>query len=463
MSIMLSLRRITKAHFRTGLTLLFITLAFISAAVSAVTHTTLQLSIGTQKSYQSTQAISRAAIGDPAIADINVINDKALLITPKQVGTTNLTIWKKGQKQAEEIELHVAIDTKTAARQLQELDANNLTIEEAGDQLILSGKADSLTQHDAVSKALSIDDKTGIDRSTLAFASQVQIDIKIVEISKDKLQSAGFFLGKNNGIARAISAPGNISGVQSGDSGGFSLQSSNGFLPRSDAFNFIYGRASNGLLGIVSLLEGNGFAYTLAQPSLVAMSGQTAHFLAGGEFPVPVRGGSGTDTSVTIEYKEFGVRLSLTPTVLDTSRIALKVAPEVSDLDFNAGIQSGGVTVPALRVRRTDTTISLGDGESFVISGLISQNTISNVDKLPGLGDIPIIGSFFQSKQLDRNDRELMMIVTPHLVNAFAKDAKLPELPGEQYRNYNPDYIDFLFKETGDFNSQQPRATGFSR
>src|SRR5690606_4039263 len=147
------------------------------------------------------------------------------------------------------------------------------------------------------------------------------------------------------------------------------------------------------LLGVISVLEANGFAYTLAEPSLTAMSGQSATFLAGGEFPIPVEQ---RDGAVTVEYKEFGVRLTLTPTVLDRDRIMLKVAPEVSELDFTAAVQAAGVSVPALTVRRTETAIQLGDGESFVISGLISRNNTGNVDKVPLLGDLPILGAFFK-------------------------------------------------------------------
>ncbi|WP_323135113.1 type II and III secretion system protein family protein [Methylophaga sp. OBS4] len=438
--------------------------AFTSLAVRAEIPL-LKLEAGSQHSYLYGQRIARVAVGDPEIADVTVIDKSQLLITPKKPGATSLKIWADGNsKQPEEVSLLVTVSDGLAAHGLDTLGDSDLAIEAAGGELRLSGESASLEQHAGVRGMLGFDADNGVDATTLNYDAQVQIDIKIVEISKNRLQSAGFFLGKNNDSrTRALSSPGNISGVETGQNGNFSLLSSSGFLPNSDAFNFIYGRATDGLLGVISVLEGNGFAYTLAEPSLMAMSGQSANFLAGGEFPVPVRGASGTDNSVTIEYKEFGVRLSLTPTVLDPNRIALKVAPEVSELDFNAGIQSGGVAVPALRVRRTDTSVALGDGESFVISGLISQNTLASVDKVPGLGDIPIIGAFFQSKQIDRNDRELLMIVTPHLVRPLARDAALPALPGEKYRNYERNFFEFLFMEDGSFADRQPVSTGFSK
>lgn len=186
---------------------------------------------------------------------------------------------------------------------------------------------------------------------------------------------------------------------------------SNAMVPlNNNMFNIVWGGGSSKVLGMLNAMENSGFAYTLARPSLVAMSGQSASFLAGGEFPIPVPNGEGN--GISIEYKEFGVRLTLTPTVVGSDRILLKVAPEVSELDFTAGITIAGTAVPALNVRRTDTSISLADGESFVVSGLISTKNSSQVGKFPGLGDIPILGAFFRDSQINREERELLMVVT---------------------------------------------------
>lgn len=435
-------------------------LLWLVMAVPAYAET-LSLEKGMQQRYQPGVTIGRVAVGDPAVADVTVIDSKEVLITPLAAGSTSLTIWPREGDGVKQLTLFVGAAKTDAENSLQQMKTPDLSVGASGEQLQLEGEIPSLEQHAAVRKTLGFDADNGVDSSKQSgYSSQVQIDIKVVEISKSRLQSAGFFLAKglNGRTPRALAAPGGITGATIGDS----ISLSGNAIPESNAFNLIYGRQSNGLLAALSMLEGNGFAYTLAEPSLMAMSGQSANFLAGGEFPVPVRGGS-FDNSVTIEYKEFGVRLSLTPTVLDENRIALKVAPEVSELDFNAGIQTGGVTVPALRVRRTDTSVMLGDGESFVISGLISQNTIANVDKLPGLGDIPVLGAFFRKNELDREDRELLMVVTPRLVQPLARDAKLPELPGERYRNYDPNFAEFMFLENGRFGDKAPVSSGFSR
>ena len=194
----------------------------------------------------------------------------------------------------------------------------------------------------------------------------------------------------------------------------------------------------------------------LAEPTLVALSGQTASFLAGGELPIPVNQGGSNGNSITIEFKPFGIRLMVTPTVLANDRIALKVAPEVSELDFSSGVDTGGVTVPGLITRRADTAIELASGESFAISGLVSQQLNSNVDKIPGLGDLPILGAFFKTTHFEREDRELLMIVSPHLVKPLAQGASKLPLPGEEYQNYMPGLYEMQFGETGDFDPDGP-------
>lgn len=416
----------------------------------------LSLTKGIQQDYQTSGEIERVAVGDPEVLEVTVTGANQLLITPQQAGTTSLKIWTASGR--DDLEVTVSASEKNLQHQLDQMGAD-YRLDAAGDKVQISGDIKSLEEHAAVRNTLG---DGVVDRAEFAHDAQVQIDIKVVEVNRNKLQSASAglsFIKPNSDRIRGVTPPGGSllepGGIREGLSG----------LADGDGFNFSFGRIKgNGeeILGVLSILESNGFAYTLAEPSLMAMSGQSANFLAGGEFPVPVRGG-GFDNSVTIEYKEFGVRVSLTPTVLDDQRIALKVAPEVSELDFSAGIETAGVTVPALRVRRTDTSVALGDGESFVISGLVSRNTIANVDKLPGLGDIPVLGAFFRSNVIDREDKELLMIVTPRLVRPIARDAELPALPGEKYRDYDPGFAEFLFLEDGRFADRPPVSSGFSK
>ncbi|HZV98702.1 MAG TPA: type II and III secretion system protein family protein [Methylophilaceae bacterium] len=411
----------------------------------------LTLEAGSQETYTHPQAIKRVAVGNPAVAGITVLSTHDLLITGKQAGVTEVSLWEseKASKPARVIRVEVNVSASMERQRLEAADAGSLQASASGNGMILSGWATSLEKHALAQQALALDPKQPLDASTAAFDSQVQIDIKVVEVSRQSMKRAGLFLSKNQpNTTIAIGSPGTLSSVVSSGNG-FTLNSSSGFLPINNAFNLILGNATSGLLGTLSVLEANGFAYTLAEPSLTAISGQSATFLAGGEFPVPIRTGGGADSTITIRYKEYGVRLMLTPTVLDANRIYLKVSPEVSELDFANSVQTGGVSVPGLRVRRTDTSVSLGDGESFVISGLVSRNTLSNVDKFPWLGDLPVIGAFFRSTRFDREDKELLMVVTPHLVRPIARDAKLPALPGGEIHNYNPSFSELFFQTGG--------------
>jgi pilus assembly protein CpaC len=438
---------------------MFLLWVLLATAFSTSALETISIDMDRQISYPYYgKGFKRVAVGNPEVADITVIDERQVLITPKKVGATSLMFWrsdKAGARPDRQVKLLV---TASESLKRQAVDKNDdLEVSEVGNKLKLSGQSASLEGHNQARQSLDEKSAATVDASRLGFDSQVQIDIKIVEISRIRLQNAGLFLGKSGANATyALSSPGNLMGVQSAGSGAILLLSK-GFFPHAQAFNFIYGNASEGILGVISVLENNGFAYTLAEPSLVAMSGQSANFLAGGEFPVPIPQGGSQSGAITITYKEFGIRLSLTPDRPGPEPYRPeKVAPEVSELDTTAGIQSGGAAVPALRVRRTDTSISLGDGESFVISGLVSQNTLGSVDKLPWLGDLPILGAFFRSTHIDRSDKELIMVVTPHLVQALAKGASLPPMPGERFRQYDPNFFQVFFQETGKFRSKSP-------
>lgn len=249
----------------------------------------------------------------------------------------------------------------------------------------------------------------------------VQVDVRVVEFSRSAIKQAGLNLFKsNNGFSFGSFAPSSLQSSSYNPSAGLTVTA---VSPITSAFNLVVGSTSRGIAGNLSVLEQNNLARILAQPTLVALSGQSASFLAGGEIPVPVPQSLGT---ISIEYKPYGIGLTVTPTVLGPNRIALKVAPEASQLDFLNAITINSITVPALTTRRADTTVELGDGESYVIGGLVDRETTSNVSKVPFLGDLPIIGAFFKSLNYQQNDKELVFVVTPHLVSPIAAGASLP-------------------------------------
>lgn len=384
-----------KQRFSLGARLLLVLMLFAGGQAVAMDES-MRMAPGDQKVLNFSAPITKVATSNPEVAKLTVSGSQEVLVTAFKEGSSEITIWQRGESRP--MRSSVAVATT------------------------LGGN--------------------------LPYGTQVQTDIRVLEVSRSELNSLGVYyanLFDGGDSAVGIAPPG--TGYR-----GFSGPGAAQNPLSADGFN-LFGFGSNSLT-IINALEGGGFAYTLAEPSLTSLSGQSASFLSGGEFPVPTRS---NDNGIQIEFKEFGVGLSLTPTVISDQQIILKVAPEVSELDFSAGVQVSGTAVPALTVRRTDTTVELGSGESFVISGLISRNMITSVDKVPFLGSIPFLGAFFKSSRYDRDERELIMVVTPHLVEPLKAGAQVPDLPGQEYDNYKPDAFDLIFGETGRF------KTGYSR
>ncbi|SAL79048.1 type II and III secretion system protein [Caballeronia peredens] len=389
---------------------------------------TIKLTTGAQKPLEAGRVFRRVAVGDPAVADVLVLagNDGVMLVG-KAPGATDVMLWERGRHTPRTWHVEVASQASAAL-----VGAATPAVKVLGNTALVEGSAPTMEAHEravAAAKGSVGKDGTVIDTSSVAAKSVVQVDVKVVEFSKTVLKEAGFnlFSQNNAGFAFGTFAPSSLSSVtRNADTRRLEVT---GTTPISAAFNLLLNSSTHGLFANLSLLESNNLARVLAQPTLVALSGQSANFLAGGEIPVPVPQALGT---TTISYKPYGVGLTLTPTVLGPHRIALKVAPEASQLDFAHAITIDGVSVPALTTRRAETTVELGDGESFVIGGLVDRETASNVSKVPLLGDLPIIGTFFKTLQYSQSDRELVILVTPHLVAPIARGAAVPPLPGAQ-------------------------------
>ncbi|WLE59105.1 type II and III secretion system protein family protein [Burkholderia plantarii] len=430
-----------------------------SVASAAGPDADVDLAVGAQRQIATGRSLQRVAIGDPAVADVLVVkgNGGGVLLIGKSAGTTNVMLWERGRSEPDVYPVHV---TSGAARAL--LGADTPRVDTYGDTTVIAGSATTLEAHQravdvanaaAAARAAAqaggagANGKAGagaaggageggvgsgaassvVDASTISGRNVVQVDVRVVEFSRSAVKQAGLnFFKSSNGFAFGSFAPSSLSSLGSSATSGLAVTAAQ---PIASAFNLVVGSASRGITGNLSILEQNNLARILAQPTLVALSGQSANFLAGGEIPVPVPQALGT---VSIEWKPYGIGLTVAPTVLGPNRIALKVAPEASQLDFVNAITINGVTVPALTTRRADTTVELGDGESYVIGGLVDRETTSNLSKVPFLGDLPIIGAFFKSLSYQQNDKELVIIVTPHLVSPIAAGTTLPSAPGEQ-------------------------------
>ncbi|WP_144113594.1 type II and III secretion system protein family protein [Paraburkholderia sp. BCC1886] len=411
----------------------------------ALTAQTVALTVGGQQQVATGHVLQRIALGDPTVADVLILKGagrSGVLLVGKAAGTTSLMVWERGQDVP--VKYTVTVITPAAASLLG---PDTPSVNVLGGTALVAGSASTMEAHQrAVVAAEGSLGKGGaagkdggvavdgsvFDTSTIASRSVVQVDVRVVEFSRSVLKEAGFnFFKQNNGFTFGSFAPSALTSVSATAGSAPTLTSTS---PITSAFNLVFNSASHGLFANLSLMETNNLARVLAEPTLVALSGQSASFLAGGEVPIPVPQGLG---STAIEFKSYGVGLTLTPTVLSPQRIALKVAPEASQLDFANAVTISGVSVPAFTTRRADTTVELGDGESFVIGGLIDRETASNVSKVPLLGDLPIIGAFFKQLSYQQNEKELVIIVTPHLVSPLAKGATLPSTPGEQSEQRN--------------------------
>lgn len=256
----------------------------------------------------------------------------------------------------------------------------------------------------------------------------VAVDVQFAAVSTSTLDALGFNFSRLTGdIQGAVISPNSLNSAAF-NADGLSISAS---APIQEAFNLFLAAPNRGIGAALSALSSTGLSQLLAQPTLLARSGEQASFLAGGEVPIPVPGvaAAGVGNAVTIEYKQFGVRLAVTPFVLKNDRIVLKVAPEVSELDFSIGLQLQGFVVPGLRRRSAETTVELNAGQSFVIAGLSFSNSNVTDSRVPFLGDIPILGALFRRQREANEQQELIIVVTPRVVSALNPD-EIPPLPG---------------------------------
>ncbi|MGE8567246.1 MAG: type II and III secretion system protein family protein [Achromobacter sp.] len=399
----------------------------------------------------------RIAIGDPEVADVKILPASgkragSLLIYGKKAGTTQLQIWtgNNAAPQIWNVRVASSVQAALASRGID----GGVNVDIAGDRAVVSGYAETPLAQIAAAKAAAaaVGDKNVVDVSTAGTGGVVQVEVKVVEVSRSVMKQAGINFAASNGPWGSTSAQ-PLSGLSS------PLGFNRGGVLAS-GFSLFYD--SNNFAARLRLLQSNGMARVLAEPTLVALTGQSASFLAGGELPIPEAGGLGT---TTVTFKPFGIGLTVTPTVLSRDRISLKVAPEASELDYSNGVaintsSENTMIIPALRTRRADTTVELGDGESFVISGLVSRQTKAMVNKVPMLGDLPIIGAFFRSVDYTQEDTELVIVVTPRLVRPIARGVTLP-LPGGRQEVSDSTFNAWGYYLMGPVGGQQ--MPGFSR
>jgi pilus assembly protein CpaC len=389
---------------------------FTVSAVSGIqTSATLSVPVNKSQVLRVNQAVRKIAVGNPAIADVAALSDRSFYVLGKSLGTTNLAIYGPGGNLVAVTDVVVGVDVQGVKAALNAVMPNEtIEVRSVNDSVALSGTVSSparAQQAVAIAQHFLPEKVTVINNLGVRGSQQVMLAVKIAEVSRT--------VSKQFGLTPSILAG------QPGESG-FRLNSSSTTALSSFATGVLSQISGNlALREKIDALEQKGLIKILAEPNLVAMSGDTANFLAGGEFPVPTNQTTNAGVpTITVEFKPFGVSLAFTPTVIDGDLINLVVAPEVSQIDKQtAPVVINGFVIPGISTRRARTTVELRDGQSFAIAGLLQSDFSDQVQQIPGLSDIPILGALARDSQFQRNETELVIIITPRLVQPAPAEA----------------------------------------
>jgi pilus assembly protein CpaC len=411
---------------------------FILSASGADIARQVSLIVGKGELLQFTSDLIKVVVAEPKIADAVVVSPKDVMVTAKGVGHTTLVIWETGSTPVR-YEITVVTDTSELDHMHAVLGAElraavpDAAVQFSGnaETLVLTGKAGSGDQSKRAEAIASAHSKKIVNMITVpppAEPRQIMLSVKFASVDRTALSQLGFNLFSKNGVIIGSSSTQQFTGPL------FS-QLNNGGTPSANVSNplniFLY-RPDLGIgLTLQALLQQN-LAQILAEPNLIVQEGSEASFLAGGQFPYPTitstPTGSGIAPVVTIQFKKYGVQLNFTPTIMASGAINLKVKPEVSTLDYTNAVTVDGFQIPALSSRSAETEVNLKDGESFAIAGLIDNRVTQILNKVPGLGDIPILGQLFRSRSTEKTSTELVVVVTPHFVKPLPANEK-PKLP----------------------------------
>ncbi|CAN7450120.1 type II and III secretion system protein family protein [Mesorhizobium sp. LjNodule214] len=383
--------------------------------VSATKNASIKVAKGKPKTIMTSAAFYQIVIGDPEIANVNPLTDKSFYVLGNNLGTTGIALFDENKQLVGTVDIEVTLDTDQLASTIRaSVPDANIKVGSANGRVVLSGVADDAVAADKASKIASrfSGNEEVINSVNISSSQQVQLNVRFVEINRQAGQELGAKYGAN---------------FQFGF-GGRSITPLPEVTPDTAGTGEIIGNLlSNGVSIDIAIkaLEERGLARRLAEPNLIARSGETASFLAGGEVPIPVSQENG---NISVTYKKYGVSLDFKPTVLKDGLVSLDIAPEVSSIDPSASVAVGnGISVPGFIVRRASTSVDLKNGQSFMIAGLLqSQNDITT-SRIPGIGKLPVLGSLFSSKSYQRRETDLVIIVTPYLVKPVDPSKKLLE------------------------------------
>jgi pilus assembly protein CpaC len=442
----------------------------LSSGAAAVGLHHITVTIYKSRTVAVEKPFTKAIVGSSDIVDVLPISDRTLYLQGKKLGTTNVTVFDSEGRLVSILDVEVAIDIGEIQQKIQRstgLDAVHVSA--TGSQVTLTGMVpDTVIADRAISVAKGLAGDAVVNAMQIAPSQQVLLEVRFLEVAR----SAGRDLGVNLFVANSsgtrgfnTGAPGTANPITqaSPGTGGVPIFTTAGTLISSTAGPFatilanIITNGHGSLDALVTALEQKGLIRRLAEPNLIALSGDSARFLAGGEYPVPVPSttSSGAPT-VTIDYKKFGVELAFVPTVLSRGVINLRIEPSVSEPDFTNTVVISNTVVPVFTVRNTRTTVELRDGQSFAIAGLLQTKNTRAISQVPWIGSVPVLGALFRSADYQQQETDLVVIVTPHLVGPAVPgqrltsplDERLPSNDVDFFLNGQPDvrkrYTDFV-------------------
>jgi pilus assembly protein CpaC len=388
---------------------------------------TLHLLVGRSLVITSPARIKRVSLADPAVAEALVVSPTQILVNGKTPGGVSLLIWDEAD-QSQAFEVSVDIDVLGLSQKIHEVfPSEQVHIETSKDVVMLSGHISSAAVADKILEVVknATPKVTSLMEVPVPPHAQILLQVKFADVNRQAVRQFGINIlslpgAKNIGSisTEQYSPPSSTGTVGSGST--FSL---------SDLLNIFILRPDIDLAATIKALQSNNVLQILAEPNLMTQSGKEASFLAGGEFPYPVLQASTGSSAITIQFKEFGIRLTFTPTLTADGLIHLKVKPEVSSLDFSNGLIIQGFSIPALATYRLESEMDLRDGQSFAIAGLLDNRVTELLEKIPGIGDIPVLGKLFQTRSITKSKNELLIVVTPRIVQPLDSVPAGPTMP----------------------------------
>lgn len=446
-----------KQSLRTMLAWAAICIAILvsSSAYAGVSQTAapdeIRLVVGKSTVINTTQKISRVSLGSETVVSLVILSPHQIYLTGNELGSTTLTLWS-GDKVSDVFDIVVTPDVTHLKRLIYEVmpEEHNVKILSTGDSITLTGYVSNATNLSSVlSLAEAAAPKKVVNLLSVDGIQQVMLEVRVAEMSRSVTKRLGINLVATFSNFSIYSIINNLT----------SYDASKGVYNLSDKINLTttYDLGSANILGMIDALKANGLVRMLAEPNLTCVSGESAEFLVGGEVPIPMPGAFG---NISIDYKPFGIGLKFTATVLNSGRINLQVNPEVSELDYSRSVPVQGYEVPTISTRRANTVVELGDGQTFVIAGLISDSMKDNIHRFPGIGDIPVLGNLFSSKEYVSNKTELMVMVTARLAKPVDRDKLVLPTDGFVEPTDSEFYLFGLLEGQGDtVSSDAPKAS----